>query len=522
MGAFDPDAYLADKRAPAAPAAAPAAPEFIRGPVQSADLPHYAGAEREVGTGEALGLGAVHGAFSGFLDELVGAGRALTESNSLSEIPGIYRRERDKERARLHEAEAQHPIATTLGQFGGGAVTAPLFGAGALGELTGVAGAAARGAAAGIVTGAGNSEADSAAGVVKDAAKSGLVGAGLGAALEPLAARATRGAAARNDQRLLSDIGDRATPTARKKIADAADIVKDTARKFGLDEVAAQPTQLAQATETARREIGARIGDAYKAIGDETLGARTRDVAKAVAAVKRKLAGPSEEPLRRQVDAYLAAVKDRWGDGVRDRITLRALNEEIGNLEKVGFASTDLSPRAGIQLKRDLAGALEDVLQGRLDEIAELGKRVGASSLAKREAFAGLPRAAQAAQELAELNRDYRGLKLIGRAAAERARYEPFSPTGIRQIAGENVGKLLLFSGHPVGAAAAAGAKVAVPAAARAADVALARLVSAAQSGSVPAQLVQQALEAGVPRGLVERFAAGAATSESAPGAGGF
>ncbi|HET7379800.1 MAG TPA: hypothetical protein VFJ24_07155, partial [Gaiellales bacterium] len=108
-------------------------------------------------------------------------------------------------------------------------------------------------------------------------------------------------------------------------------------------------------------------------------------------------------------------------------------------------------------------------------------------------------------------------LEAIGDAADYRAKASPFPVTGLRDIAKKAAGPALVAAtGHPWGAAAllaAPLAKVGV----RAGDRALAQLVAASRAGQIPAQLVQQALEAGVPRGLVERLASGVATQQPAP-----
>jgi hypothetical protein len=522
------------------------------GRVPAAGLPKWSDYVKanptDKGAASAFAQGAQQGAMFGFGDEFWGATQAMPGKGSRMEGFGDrYKSKRDEARAELHEAEAQHPIATTLGQIAGGAVTAPL----ALPlKGGGFAVNAAQGAFTGVLAGAGASEADSVTGVVQDAARGGLAGAavagGASVAGKALWSKLAGGAEGRIDDRIVQDItGGRAT-RAGKKVYQNEDLVIEAAKKFNLGPAADDPAALAAATETARKDIGAKLGEAYRQIGEDTLGARTRDVVKAVKAVRAEYGAPSEAAIRNQIDSYLEEVADRWGAGARDRlgsgeivekasrkagappirtqpeipgriaeradrVSLRRLNDEIGNLEKVGFKGADLSDAAGATLKRDLAGALENVLQERLEEIKDLGGKIAKSSLAGREGFSGLAKSAEAAQLLPSLNRDYRGLKLIGTMANERSALPPASRAagGLRNAVGNAVDMGLLFT-HPVAFAGKKLGETAAPALARGADKVLAGLYAAAQAGQVTAQMLQQAIEAGVPRGLVERFAASA------------
>ncbi|MCA1824408.1 MAG: hypothetical protein LC640_09145 [Frankia sp.] len=319
------------------------------------------------------------------------------------------------------------------------------------------------------------------------------------------------------DQRTIQAItGGRAT-TAGKKVYADDDLVLAAAKKFGLEPEGANPRALAAATETAREKVGKQLDVAYNAIDHEALGVRTSDIRRAVGRVKADLSSPSDAPVRRQLESYSQAIADRWGEGARDRIPLQALNKEITKLQNVGFAGADLSPAAGAQLKRDLAGALDVVLDRRLEEIKDLGGRIAKSSLGQREGWKGMAAAAEASQALPALNRDYRGLRLIQDIADQRAAMPAANQAagGLRNALSNTLDVGLALT-HPM---AFAGKKLALPVAAaggRAADRALARLYQASQAGSVPAQLVQDAMEAGVPRGLISRLAPGIVTDPAA------
>jgi len=466
---------------------------------------------RDRGGASGFMMGVLQGASFGLGDELYGLSQAMQPGDTAAGFWDRYKIHRDKIRGLLHDAQEYHPLATGAGQVVGGLVTTPL--ALPVGG-TGFAANAARGAFSGALTGLGASEADTARGVIQDAAKGGLVGAAIGGTTGWLAQKATRGAQGRIDERTVQDItGGRGT-AAGKKIYANEDLALGAAKKFNLQPDAEDPAGLLAQVKAPREEVGQKIGANLQLIGDETLGARAKDITQAVKAVRADYSGPSEAPIQRQIDRYLDDLTERWGDG-RARVSLRDLNAEIGNLEKVGFAGNDLTINAGKQLKRDIAGALEDVLQNRLEEVKDLGGQIAKSSLAKRDGFSGIAKAAQAAQELPDLNRDYRGLKLIESMAKERAALPPASRAagGLRNAINQGVDMSILFH-NPLAYAAKKGIETAAPAIARGADQALAALHAAASAGQVTAQLIQQAIEAGVPRGLVEPFAAQVTTKQ--------
>lgn len=504
-GADPLEAYLSERQ----PAAAPA-PE-----------------KPEPSIWESLARGAVQGATFGFADELAGLGAGLLGERKVDDRTGKvesfderYHRVRDESRGNFHAAEEAHPIASAVGNIGGSLATSVIPG-GAIVKGGGFVANAFRGAGAGILSGIGSSEADTVEGVGMDAGKSGLVGALLGGVIGTGMERLVRGAPGRVDARTIQNItGGRATKAAGK-ITDARELVLDTAKKFGL----ATETDVGKLAETAQahlKDVGAQLGAARQTLGDEALGVRMKDALRAVADVKKRFDAPSEAPLRQRVDAFMEQMRTSWGAG-RDRVSIEKLNAQITKLENIGYTGAELTPTAGKQLSRDLAHALEDVQQARLDEIRDLGAKVANSSLAKRAAFAGLTEAKAAADALPGLNADYRGLKLIANMARERARQPPSNQAagGLRNIAGNavNTGALVasVATGNPLPFLAA---KVGIPAAAagaRGADRALAALQAAASRGSVPAQLVQQAIEAGVPRGVVEALAPGIASAVSGP-----
>jgi hypothetical protein len=513
--AFDRAAFLS---LPAGPGAAPAPGAFDRG----AFLALPTGQEPEIalpapvapaqpppGVVEAGARGLLQGVSFGFADEIGGALESAFTTRT-------YREARDEIRANDRAAREAHPWAMGAGELVGG-LAVPIPGLGAI--KTAATGASmvakaaphlVRGAAAGIVGGAGSSEGEGLQEVVQDAAKGGLLGAAAGGVLGAAGEKLFRGAPARATERLVADLtGGRAT-TAGKKIHAAGELVPEVARKFGLDKVARDADSLAPAVKTVRQEVGAKIGSVYEQVDETFLGVRASDVVKALGEVKKRHSSPAAAPLRRQIDQLQKEVRSSWGGGRHDRVPLAKVNELVGDLEAVGFASANVSPTAGTMLKRNVAGAVEKVLQKRMAEIQEFAGHVKAApSAGQSTSLAQSMSAADALRELGVLNRDYKGLTLIHKMATERAALPPASRAagGLRNAIGNAVdtGSLVasLATGSPIPYVAA---KVGLPAAragARAADELLAKLGAAAKAGQLSGELVQQALEAGIPRGVI-------------------
>jgi hypothetical protein len=449
--------------------------------------------------------GGVQGLTLGFGDEIGGLLKSAFTSKS-------YKEARDEIRANNQRAQEAEPIAYGIGDILGsvvpgvataGASAAVGTAARAVPTLARLASPAVRGALAGAaegaVSGVGYSEADEIGDILKDAAVGAGVGGATGAIAGKLADKALSGAEARRAEHIVEDVTGGKSSVAAKKVMASDDLVAEAAEKFKLD-TSAEPRELLQAAKAARKDVGEQLGAAYKTMGDEALGASLADVRQAVGNVKRAYGSPSDAPLRKRLESYLDDVAERWTE---KRVPLEQLNAEIGKLEKVGFAGAELSPAAGKQLKRDLASALEDVLQNRLDEIKSLGADVGAGPLAKRPAFAGIPAAAEAAEKLSGLNRDYRGLRLIVDAAKDRASEGARKGQGWTDRLSLGLGAA---AGGPLGAAKAAainaGGRLAVAGAKkadRAITAALARVVRGAREGKVTQQLVLEAIKVGVP-----------------------
>lgn len=460
--------------------------------------------------------GIKQGVTLGFGDEISGALESLLTSKT-------YRQARDEARASDTAARTAHPWGYGIGEVVGGFATPGLGAATGAVKGVGLAAHAARGAITGGIAGIGSSESETVGGVTSDAAKSAVLGAGLGAVLGKVSQKLVHGAEGRSDERLLSDIGNRANKTVRDKISGFSEGTLETARKFGLDKVARDPDALLEAAAASRKQVGQAIGDTYEAVDKAFIGVKSRDVVKALGEAKKKYSSPADSSLRKQIDSLQSGVKEQWGSGATDRVPLAKVNELVGKLEAQGFASADLSPRAAVQLKRDVAGAIDDVLDRRMGEIQEFAGHVKATPGAGK--FESLSESVTAADQLAGLkglNSNYRALRLIEKAAEQRANLGAFAPNGIRQIAssGLETASLLgsIATANPLPYLAT---KVGIPLAktgARQADEVLARISRAAASGEPTAKLIQDAMERGVPRSAI---ATAIASSSQVGGEGG-
>lgn len=497
----DPSALVDDPE----PAPAPRGlPRVMAITDQSAlvDDPTEAPAKEAPGALEAGLRGLKQGATMGFGDEITAAlESAFTDKT--------YQQARDEARANDKAAKEAHGWVFGAGELGGGLATS-LIPAGAIVKGAGAAAHIARGAGAGILQGIGDSEAEDVQGVVQDAAKSGLAGGALGGALGTIGQKLFRGAPARAEGRLLQDItGGRAT-TAGKKVYQETDKVIGAAKKFGLDKVARDATELAPAAATARKGVGQQIGQVYEEVDRTFMGVKASDVIKALGSVKKRYSAPGEGALRSKLDGLQEEVRTQWGKGARARVPLAKVNEMVGKHEAIGFAGADITPGAGKQLTRDVSHAVNDVLEKRMAEIQEFAGHIKAAPTAMRSApLAESATAADSLKRLGGLNRDYGALKRIEKVASERAALPPANRAagGLRNAISKGVEvssmAASIATGNPLPYLAT---KVGIPlakAGARLGDDLLSKLAEAAKLGHSTARLVQQAIEAGIPRAAI-------------------
>lgn len=461
----------------------------------------------EPGLLEAGLRGVKQGLTFGFGDEITGALESAFSSKT-------YRQARDEARAADKAAHDAHQVGYGIGEVLGG-IAVPIPGTGALSAVKGAGLAtrfavnAAKGAGAGILSGAGNSEKGDIAGVVQDAASSGLAGAALGGILGTAAEKYVKGAAVRDDANLVNDLGNRALKSTRDKMAGKGDAIVEAAREAGLDKLARKAPALAEASDTARKGIGERIGSFWEGIDAKGPGVPLSKLEKPIQKMADELKkNPNLKGSARALEQKLADMRESWGQvasevettmagkvGVAGKaageaiVPASAVHEFATAIGAEGFGG--VSPKASKALERRVWGATNDVLKAHVREVAP-----------------------EMSGELARLNRHYGALKDINAAASYRAKLESYSPTGLRQIAGHGINAMALIGAAASGSVLPLAAAAALPAgkaAHRLATTALAKLARAAQSGGETARLAQEALSAGVPRGLVEGFAPGIA-----------
>jgi hypothetical protein len=431
-------------------------------------------------TAAAVLRGAGQGLTMGFGDELGGAIGSMFSRKTYEQI-------RDEIRAADKAAQEAHPFAFGAGEIGGGIGSALIPGLG-IARGAKLATTVGKAALSGGIYGAGKSEGETAGDIIADAAKGAAVGGAAGAAGHAIAkgvGAVARGAQGRVDKRLLSDIGDKALPNTRAKLAERAEDVVSAARRHGLEDVARKPVQLAEAATAARKDVGQQLGPIWKEADAAVGGVKASRVVKALRAVQKRYADANPEAaeaIQKRIDQVTAIGK---------RVPSDRLNKIKGGMQESAFASPNLSPRVGVKAAQEAAGAVKKVLADHVDDAIAKGAPIETGQLQR-------------------LNADYGALSLVLQAAKKRAQLAEFPTTGLRDIAGGG----LRAAGIVASAATASPlpyiaeriATKGVPAAARGIDRALAALVRKAQMGATEAQLLEQAAKAGVERGLARQI----------------
>lgn len=213
-----------------------------------AELSRLSNFEPNISTGGALAIGAAKGLSANFHDEIVGASKAsglpeflgglrapiglarMGYEKMTGDFDGkaqrAYEDGRDAVRKYQKAAQAQQPVASTVGEIGGALATAPLLpAAGGATMLARMGNAAKAGMAYGAVAGAGEGEG------ALDTAKKAAIGAGVGGIAGGLAVPAIEGAAALGGKALGVFKG--ATQAGQEKIA--ANMYVDALEKAGVN-----------------------------------------------------------------------------------------------------------------------------------------------------------------------------------------------------------------------------------------------------------------------------------------------
>lgn len=324
---FDPDAYLAKKAGGFNPDA-------------------YIAKKSPPGKLEAFGRGAAQGLTLGFGDEMAGSyDAARKEIERHPEMLGVpdaelyalggasnedYRGMRDEMRVSNDAAQAAHPWMYAGGQVAGAAPLAVATGGGGAAQMI------ATGGALGAATGLGDSKAEDAAGMLKDTAEGGALGAllpagvlGLGKAV-PALAGALRSGANATGRRVLRNVGG----SISAKVPVSPEAVQE-AFQSGVFKTFGTAKGAASRLEAIRAQLGdqkGRIVDALEKAG---------------------ITGPEAETLAQQ---YAAEAVSRGSSSMNPSVprVFESAAEQVGSKPAPGG-------RLGLRQAEELKGSLQDM-----------------------------------------------------------------------------------------------------------------------------------------------------------------
>lgn len=479
----------------------------------------------------------------GFGDE-IGAGlqRGFDVIRGAGDTTPTYDQRLEALRAPLAAARAEHPIATGLGG-GLGAVPYMLMGMGAAGAAGGGAGAAApalaeapslasgaaqaivgggslapaglaarmatgalAGYGQGAIQGAGDSDAPDLAGRVAGAERGGNVGAAIGAGL-PLAGAAVgkvanavaEGAPARVAARVRDEIATGAGQKATGKIQAKADEVDAlVADNPQIEKVAKNPKKLQALAEQGVEKDGQKLGQLL----DETdkrrgHGVRIGDVLSNLTdAWAAASSTPEGQPIARALERKQEDIIKAWGNDPDAYVPSRAIRATGSALQKEGF------------------GAAVTAEETSNRTAAQEASKAVLNTLTKHVTGLDYPEARGSADaDVAayfKLNDQLTAWHRIEGAAKVRAAGKEGQGNRLTKLmhGATDAGAFAMSAGmhSPVPFIAEQALTRGVPMAARAADRALARIVRARAAGAVPDRLVQQALDAGVRREVIQQL----------------
>jgi len=374
--------------------------------------------------------------------------------------------------------------------------------------------AAAVGAGSGFVEGTarglseGQPLADAAQTGVEFGVTGGLASGAMNLATEPIravAAGAPKRVETRETQALLRGVPATTQTKALDTLGGKSGLRTEVAREGLAPAMKTGPEQLAEATEQVRGEVGGRLGQIYKRADQVGIGTPLSKVTAALEKVKQAWADAGDPQAVAAIEKEQAGLQGLFGTknvrGGEPHISAESLQGVVQRLGKRGYGQRTLGDVSdGVALARDMHGAVRDVLQSHVDEMAKNYPQVGSLD------------------ELKDLNRRYTNLKAVQDLAdAKTARLQREAPTTLQHlqslknaIAG-GVGAVGAASTMAAGGgwkasmipvAVAAGARVAPPLAA-AADRALARLALGVHAKQLTPALITSAIQAGVPREVI-------------------
>lgn len=432
----------------------------------------------------------------GFADEIGGYFGAGATSGK------AYEQRRDEIRKESDEARAASPGGYALGQFGGGlTVGAALPAMGTVGNM-------ATGAALGAAQAVGESRASDRGTMALEGLVGGVVGGVAGAAGSALTGGKAADAAARSNQRVVDDLGLRATKTQRNNIAlvgrryanESADMaavaddiddamreaieeanaiasaappvsardaakagakqaavdkrqvqktIANLAKETGLDPFASKPTELAGAAAEVIRTRGERIGQIDEIVNQATGGIKASEVKQELQNVAKKYArtpGKLARARRENVENLIMDFDDIYAPGiVRDQSGVLVAPGPQGPVIPVpAFRSTKSAVAKSAYVGN--AAANPSLAKEGEQEIAAALNRVLRRHI--EQAGRENPAIADAVAELPRLNKEFSFAKAVEGAANYRAMGEVNSETGLRDIMkqyGSSTGQVRAF-----------------------------------------------------------------------------
>lgn len=372
------------------------------------------------------------GASMGFSDEVAGALKALTGSQSYDQARDEYRQGDEAAGQALPSG-----VGTAL-EIGGGLASSLIPVAGPLGKIFGLAGkglqagskaAIARSAAQGAASGLGYSDADLTKGDIKGVALDTALGAGLGAGAEavlPFAANKVRGLFSKAkssvadalDPGVQRAIAAGATardlvPASRKAVLEASDNLRDMGLFSGGEVTAIVPDpktgvrvvrdtsgistlpnrkSMLDTVEKVMDETGRQIGDLYKNAANRGLSINVVD------SPKMRQVEPELEALIRNaapgtvnsVENYTQEYLKRMVRAENDPQELLLIKKALGNEAQFRLPENMKTDSARVATK--LYGALNDAIKSELDTLAETTGDTSLSALNKAHHSAAIYR----------------------------------------------------------------------------------------------------------------------------------
>lgn len=477
------------------------------------------------GAVESFGRGVGQGGTLGFGDEI-----AAGLDTAVSKVPGLrdvaqwlepgrklsplndpnvtYEQRRTEHRNVNAEAQQANPVAYGGGELAGAVATSVIPGV-APARGAGLAAMAGKAALVGGANALGNSEADLTKGEFGQAA----IDTGTGAAISGLTAgvlgaagrKLTGGAEKRSlgqlqDELTRSDQSGSVSQGLRKKVASDLEDIRNTLEKPENAKIAkliqSDPEKAASEIVKRQAELAKDVKaplyrDLDKQVGGYNTGPLRTRIQSEIAALS---ADPGHGSERGAMVALLKDIDNTWGKTPK-MVPTAKLRELVTTAQGAADKSLrGLDPSIANPIKRRVAGVVEDALKQHLELSEQLYpnlKPIVQEIGAYNTEHSALANARDALVNMA--NRNKTNTASLGKVVEAATGKTAHIAAAIASLATGNPAPLLVPIGLKVGSVVAQKTMAS-------ANVALSKLVRAAASGSVTADLIQQAIDSGVPR----------------------